>query len=67
MATERTRTNKIIRQGPPGFLFLITYIGAATYFISRTDGGFWEVILALLQALVWPAYLVYYVLSFLGA
>lgn len=42
-----------------GFFGLLAYIGAAVYFISASDGSFWAVILGLLQAIVWPAYVVY--------
>ena len=52
--------------GPRGATLLVTYVGAATYFVSLTTGGFWDVILALLKALVWPAFLVYHLLQFLG-
>ncbi|MBW2963608.1 hypothetical protein KY306_02430 [Candidatus Woesearchaeota archaeon] len=47
-----------------GFYFL-GIIGSAVYFISNST-GFWGVILALLKALVWPAFLIYYLLKFLG-
>ena len=67
MASEHGKSVKIIKQGPPGFIFLLTYIGAAIYFISKSDGGFWEVILGLLQAAVWPVYFVYHILTLLGA
>jgi hypothetical protein len=40
-------------------------IGAAVYFIS-TATGFWVGVLGLLKALVWPAFLVYAALKFLG-
>ncbi len=43
-----------------GFFGLLAYIGAAIYFISHSDGSFWGVILGLLQAIVWPVYLIYY-------
>ncbi|WES63782.1 hypothetical protein P0L94_15085 [Microbacter sp. GSS18] len=62
--TERVRY--VERAAPWGFFFLLAYIGAAIYFISITDGGFWDVILGLLQACVWPVYLVYYGLLALG-
>jgi hypothetical protein len=49
---------KVINKGgPAGGAFFITYIGAAIYFVDKAD-GFGEVVVALLQALVWPAYLV---------
>ena len=55
------------QDGSWGFIFLLAYIGAAIYFISTSDGSFWAVILGLLQAIVWPVYVVYYVLLGLGA
>ncbi len=45
----------------------MAYIGAAIYFISHSDGSFWGVILGLLQALVWPVYLVFHLLTLLHA
>lgn len=60
------RVKVIDRAGPGGFGFLLTFIGAAIYFIQQTNGGFWEVVLALLQALVWPVFVMYHVLTVLG-
>jgi hypothetical protein len=61
------RTIKVIHEaGPTGFVFFLAYIGAAIYFIQQSNGGFWEVIFALLQAIVWPAYAIYEVLGLLG-
>ena len=62
-----TRTRVVERNGVWGVFMLMAYIGAAIYFISRTDGGFWHVILALLQAIVWPVYVIYHVLVAIGA
>ena len=52
---------------PWGFFFLLAYIGAAVYFISQSDGRFWSVLLGLLQAMVWPAYVIYHLLDVLNA
>lgn len=52
---------------PTGFVVLVADIGAAIYFVSHSDGSFWGVILGLLQAVVWPAYVVYHVLLALHA
>jgi len=41
-------------------------IGAAVYYIS-TATSFWIGVLGFLKALVWPAFLVYGILKFLGA
>ena len=50
-----------------GFIALMLYIGAAIYFVSHSDGSFWGVILGLLEAMVWPVYVMYHVLVLLGA
>jgi hypothetical protein len=61
------RVKLVQRTGAWGFFFVLAYVGAAIYFISRSDGQFWNVILALLQAIVWPVYVTYHVLQLLGA
>jgi hypothetical protein len=67
MAIHDGKKVKVINKaGSTGFMFL-AYIGAAIYFIQRTDGGFWEVILGLLQAAIWPVFVIYNVLRVLGA
>ena len=53
--------------GALGFFMFLAYIGAAIYFIQQSDGGFWAVILGLLQAAVWPVYAIFHVLTLLGA
>jgi hypothetical protein len=65
MTTDSRRVT--VRDGQWGFAFLLAYIGAAIYFVSTSDGSFWGVILGLLQALVWPVYVVYHVLVAIGA
>lgn len=66
MGTD-SRARVVVREGPWGFAFLLAYIGAAIYFISMSNGTFWGVILGLLQAIVWPVYVVYHVLVLIGA
>jgi len=41
-------------------------LGAAIYYVS-TANSFWMGVLGLLKAIVWPAFLVFEVLKFLGA
>jgi hypothetical protein len=53
--------------GAWSLVFLIAYVGAAIYFVSHSSGSFWGVVLGLLQAIVWPAYVVYHVLVLLHA
>ena len=67
MSSHDGKTVKVINQaGPTGFVFFLAYIGAAIYFIQQSSGGFWDVILGLLQAAVWPVYATYHVLKLLG-
>lgn len=49
--------------GCGGFYFL-GFIGSAVFFMSKAV-GFWASILALLKAMVWPAFMVYELFKFL--
>jgi len=56
-----------IRQHAPGqAVYGLGLIGAAIYYISHAT-GFWAGVIGVLQALVWPAFLVYEALKTLGA
>lgn len=59
MAKQKSTT--VVNQGSLGGVFLVTYIGAAVYFLQNTE-GFWGTIWGLIQALFWPAFVVYQVL-----
>ncbi len=61
------RASQVERAGSWGFLFLLAYIGAAIYFVSQSDGSFWGVVLGLLQGIVWPVYVMFHVLTAIGA
>lgn len=68
MADKEVNIIKNVRKdGAVGFFMFLAYIGAAIYFINASNGGFWEVILGLLQAAVWPVYVIFHVLTLLGA
>lgn len=67
MATHERTIKVINKAAPAGFGFFLMYIGAAIYFVQQSTGGFWDVILALLQAAIWPVYVIYHVLTLLGA
>lgn len=49
-----------------GWGYFLGFIGAAIYYISNAS-GFWMGVLGFLKALVWPAFLVFELLKFLGA
>ena len=49
-----------------GAVYGLGFIGAVIYFVSKAV-GFWAGVLGILKALVWPAFLIYELLSSLGA
>ena len=66
MVEHGPRIKIINRAAPAGFVYFVTFIGAAVYFEQHAL-GFWDVIVGLLQALVWPAFFVFHALQALGA
>lgn len=65
MAKSIVVKNKIYHGGPSGAGYGLGFIGAAVYYVS-TATGFWMGVLGILKALVWPAFLVYYLMKSLG-
>ena len=62
-------TKKAIKcgsEGCGGFAYVLGFLGAAIYYIS-TANGFWNGVLGVLKAIIWPLFLVLEVLKFLGA
>jgi len=47
-------------------IYGLGFLGAAIYYIS-TASGFWMGVLGLLKAIVWPAFLIFEMLKFVGA
>jgi hypothetical protein len=48
-----------------GAIYGLGFIGAIIYYIS-TATGFWNGVLGVLKAIVWPVFLVYSTMKFLG-
>ena len=57
---------KVCYRGCSEAVYGLGFIGAAVYYISHA-AGFWMGVLGFLKALVWPAFLVFELLKFLGA
>ena len=51
--------------GPGGAVYGLGFIGAAVYYVS-TATGFWMGVLGVLKAIVWPAFVVYKLMKYLG-
>jgi len=52
--------------GSEGAIYGLGFIGAVFYYIS-TASSFWMGVLGFLKAIVWPVFLVFELLKFLGA
>jgi hypothetical protein len=59
--SNRSRVNP----GGGGAVYGLGLIGALVYYIQHAH-GFWAVVLGILKALVWPAFVVYDLLGHLG-
>jgi hypothetical protein len=53
------------RTGGGDAVYGLGIIGALVYYIQQAD-GFWVGVLGVLKALVWPVFVVYDLLKFLG-
>ncbi len=52
-------------QGTGGCFYFLGFIGALVYYIT-TAPSFWDAVLGFFKALLWPGFLVYGVMTFLG-
>lgn len=67
MSRSDNSSVKVINQhGPLGFVAFVAWIGAFVYFLQDTK-DFGDVVMAFLQACVWPGIVVFHVLGMLGA
>lgn len=62
MAKWNWKGNKVVCKQCGGGVYGLGFIGAAIYYLQNSV-GFWEVVLGLLKALVWPAFGVYKLLG----
>lgn len=60
-----TTTKTINKHQGSSIIYVLGFIGAAVYYIQLAE-GFWDGVIGLLKALVWPAFLVYEILAHLG-
>jgi hypothetical protein len=56
---------KAHESGTAGALYFVGFIGAVVYYIVHAP-SFWWGVLGFLKAIVWPAFLVYESMKFLG-
>lgn len=63
---KKERKKPIDRHTTDSALYFFGFIGAVIYYIS-TASTFWIGVIGVLKAMVWPAFLVFEALKFLGA
>lgn len=59
------KSHKMYQQSTGGMVYGLGIIGSAIYYIS-TATGFWMGVLGVLKSFVWPVFVVYGLLKFLG-
>lgn len=66
---EETMADKKIKNpgnaGGGDAVYAFGIIGALVYYVQQAE-GFWPIVIAILKALVWPAFVVYDLLKFLS-
>ena len=60
---KATANGRAARRSAVGGLWFLGFLGALVYYLHTHSGTFWLVLVAFLKALVWPAFVVYHVLS----
>lgn len=58
MSKDVNRVKVVNKGGPFGGAYLLTFIGAAVYFVQQS-AGFWGFVGAILKAFVWPAFFIH--------
>ena len=66
LSIQKNNMGQVKNNASGGAIYGLGFIGAVVYFIS-TAGGFWMGVLGIIKALVWPAFLVYELLKYIGA
>jgi hypothetical protein len=54
---------KVSNNGGASGIWCLGFIGALMYYLHTHSGTFWLVLLAIMKAVVWPAFVVYHVLQ----
>jgi hypothetical protein len=55
-------SKSVANRGGAGGIWLLGFIGALVYYVHTHSGTFWLVLVAIMKAVVWPAFLIYHLL-----
>lgn len=59
------KQTKVVNKGGAGGYWFLGFLGTLVYFLHYHSGTFALVIIAIVKAIFWPAFLAYYVLRFM--
>lgn len=65
-AMKERRSRRVSCKPRGGCGYFLGFLGAVVYYIS-TATGFWNGALGVIKAILWPAFLIFEVLKFVGA
>jgi len=61
--TKQRAGTSAASKGGVGGIWILGFIGALCYYLHTHSGTFWLVLLAFMKSVVWPAFVVYHVLT----
>lgn len=59
----RDMADKKAKAGGAGGVWFLGFLGALVYYLHTHSGTFWLVVVAVVKAVLWPAFLVYHLLG----
>lgn len=65
-ANGKKMSGNAVKSGGAGGFWFLGFVGTLVYYLQFHSGTFWLVVLAVFKAIFWPAYLVFYLLKFMG-
>lgn len=65
-AIKKRKAHRVSCKSNGGFGYFLGVVGAAVYYVS-TATGFWNGAWGIVKAFLWPAFLIFELLKFVGA
>jgi len=62
---DTSRTQTVVRGGGGGAVYFLGFIGALVYYWQHAH-GFWAHVWAVIEAILWPAFVIYHLLVHIG-
>ncbi len=62
--SDKTKWKIVKKGGEPGAIYGLGFVGAAVYYVQQAT-TFWGIVLGILKAFFWPAFLIFKVFTLL--